>query len=116
MDTSFPLGRRSVGLTRGTAMTFVILLGLVSLFADMTYEGARSITGPYLAVLSSGLFSLRTPHGRYGRSRQYSPLPNLTTSIRGKLVWLSRHPSCWESGHAGPDTACRPSGLPTAPC
>lgn len=35
------------------AMTFVILLGLVSLFADMTYEGARSVTGPYLAVLGA---------------------------------------------------------------
>jgi MFS family permease len=34
-------------------MTFVILLGLVSLFADVTYEGARSITGPYLAVLGA---------------------------------------------------------------
>jgi MFS family permease len=29
------------------------LLGLVSLFADMTYEGARSITGPYLAFLGA---------------------------------------------------------------
>jgi MFS family permease len=28
-------------------------LGVVSLFADMTYEGARSITGPYLAVLGA---------------------------------------------------------------
>jgi MFS family permease len=36
------------------AMKFVILLGLVSLFADMTYEGARSITGPYLAMLGAG--------------------------------------------------------------
>lgn len=36
-----------------TAMSFVILLGAVSLFADMTYEGARSITGPYLAVLGA---------------------------------------------------------------
>ena len=35
------------------AFTFIILLGLVSLFADMTYEGARSITGPYLAVLGA---------------------------------------------------------------
>ncbi len=35
------------------AMTFVILLGLVSLFADMTYEGARSVTGPYLAMLGA---------------------------------------------------------------
>lgn len=32
---------------------FVILLGIVSLFADMTYEGARSITGPYLAILGA---------------------------------------------------------------
>lgn len=30
-----------------------MLLGVVSLFADMTYEGARSITGPYLAVLGA---------------------------------------------------------------
>lgn len=28
-------------------------MGLVSLFADVTYEGARSITGPYLAVLGA---------------------------------------------------------------
>jgi len=34
-------------------MKFVILLGFVSLFADMTYEGARSITGPYLALLGA---------------------------------------------------------------
>ena len=36
-----------------TALRFVILLGVVSLFADMTYEGARSITGPFLAVLGA---------------------------------------------------------------
>ncbi|HEV2614652.1 MAG TPA: MFS transporter [Gammaproteobacteria bacterium] len=36
-----------------TAYKFIILLGMVSLFADMTYEGARSITGPYLAVLGA---------------------------------------------------------------
>ncbi len=53
MDASSHIGCRHAGLTRGTAMTFVILLGLVSLFADMTYEGARSITGPYLAVLGA---------------------------------------------------------------
>ena len=35
------------------ALKFVILLGMVSLCADMTYEGARSITGPYLAVLGA---------------------------------------------------------------
>lgn len=31
----------------------MVLLGIVSLFADMTYEGARSITGQYLAVLGA---------------------------------------------------------------
>ncbi|MBI4528907.1 MAG: MFS transporter [Deltaproteobacteria bacterium] len=36
-----------------SALQFVILIGIVSLFADMTYEGARSITGPYLAVLGA---------------------------------------------------------------
>lgn len=35
------------------ALSFVVLLGVVSLFADMTYEGARSITGPFLAVLGA---------------------------------------------------------------
>jgi hypothetical protein len=38
---------------RRTTLRFVLLLGVVSLFADMTYEAARSITGPYLAVLGA---------------------------------------------------------------
>lgn len=38
---------------RRAALSFIVLLGVVSLFADMTYEGARSITGPYLAVLGA---------------------------------------------------------------
>jgi len=37
----------------GDAMKFIILLGIVSLLADVTYEGARSITGPYLAILGA---------------------------------------------------------------
>jgi MFS family permease len=36
-----------------TAFRFIILLGIVSLLSDMTYEGARSITGPYLALLGA---------------------------------------------------------------
>jgi len=35
------------------ALRFILFLGVVSLFADMTYEGARSITGPFLAVLGA---------------------------------------------------------------
>lgn len=40
-------------ITKKTAIKFVILFGLVSLFADMTYEGARSITGQYLSILGA---------------------------------------------------------------
>ena len=40
-------------IAASSALKFVVLLGVVSLFADMTYEGARSITGPYLAVLGA---------------------------------------------------------------
>jgi MFS family permease len=43
----------NMGITKRTAIQFVILLGIVSLFADMTYEGARSITGQYLAILGA---------------------------------------------------------------
>ena len=38
---------------KGIALKFVLLLGVVSLFADMTYEAARSITGPYLGLLGA---------------------------------------------------------------
>jgi hypothetical protein len=40
-------------ILKRSALKFVVLLGVVSLFADMTYEGARSITGPYLALLGA---------------------------------------------------------------
>ncbi|MBI3992279.1 MAG: MFS transporter [Candidatus Lambdaproteobacteria bacterium] len=39
---------------RRRATLLIVLLGLVSLFADMTYESARSINGPYLATLGAG--------------------------------------------------------------
>lgn len=35
------------------ALQFVVLIGVVSLFADMTYEGSRSITGPFLGTLGA---------------------------------------------------------------
>jgi MFS family permease len=35
------------------ALRFVLLIGVVSFFADFTYEGARSVTGPYLAILGA---------------------------------------------------------------
>ena len=40
--------------SRDKALRFVVSLGVVSLFADFTYEGGRSIVGPYLALLGAG--------------------------------------------------------------
>jgi len=39
--------------TGRSALRFVVLVGVISLFADMTYEGARAITGPFLATLGA---------------------------------------------------------------
>jgi predicted MFS family arabinose efflux permease len=38
---------------RTSAIRFIVALGIVSLFADMTYEGAHSIIGPYLKDLGA---------------------------------------------------------------
>jgi len=38
---------------KNVALQFIILMGIVSLFGDITYEGARSVTGPYLAILGA---------------------------------------------------------------
>ena len=46
-------GQENKDIPKGIAFKFVILLGMVSLLADMTYEGARSITGPYLVILGA---------------------------------------------------------------
>lgn len=71
------------------AMVFLILFGIVSLFSDMTHEGASSIRGAYLALLGasagaigfiSGLgeligYSMRYLFGRVtDRTRSYWPM------------------------------------------
>jgi MFS family permease len=38
---------------RATAVKFVVMIGVLSVFADFTYEGSRSILGPYLALLAA---------------------------------------------------------------
>jgi MFS family permease len=43
---------------RNTALRFIVCLGVVSLFADMTYEGAYSIIGPYFKELGAGAAAL----------------------------------------------------------
>jgi MFS family permease len=38
------------------ALHFIILMGIVSLLGDIAYEGARSVTGPYLYILGASAF------------------------------------------------------------
>lgn len=49
---STSVGEQKGGVRRA-AFVFVVVIGIVSLFADMTYEGARSIVGPYMQVLGA---------------------------------------------------------------
>ena len=43
----------SESAARRNAIIFIVLIGCVSLFADMTYEGGRSIAGPFLGSLGA---------------------------------------------------------------
>lgn len=45
-------------MSKKQAFLFIILLGLVSLFADITYEGARSIVGPFMKTLGASAATL----------------------------------------------------------
>ena len=40
------------------ALQFIFLLGIVSLFGDITYEGARSVAGPYLPSLGASALAV----------------------------------------------------------
>ena len=52
--------------TRGRAIRFIVMLGAVSLFADVTYEGARSITGPFLGLLGASAVVVAAVAGAEG--------------------------------------------------
>lgn len=45
------------------SLRFVILIGILSFFADFTYEGSRSILGPYLASLQASAFAVGVVSG-----------------------------------------------------
>jgi hypothetical protein len=45
--------RAACDISAPAATKFVVLIGIVSLFSDLTYEGARSVTGPFLAILGA---------------------------------------------------------------
>jgi hypothetical protein len=41
-------------LGKAVAWKFILLVGVISLFSDLAYEGARSISSPFLGTLWAG--------------------------------------------------------------
>lgn len=94
-----------------SALKFIVLLGFVSLCADATYEGARSITGAYLGALGAsgtivglvaGLgeligYGLRLLTGFLSdRTRQYWGITTLGYFINTAVVPLMALAGRWE--------------------
>jgi MFS family permease len=95
--------------TARSALQFVVLFGVVSLFADFAYEGARGVNGPFLGLLgASGLavgiiagagellgYALRLFSGRaVDRTGRYWPM-----AILGYLVQMLAVPALALAGN-----------------
>lgn len=98
------------------AMTFILLFGIVSLFSDMTHEGASSIRGVYLSLLGasagtigfiSGLgeligYSMRYVFGRLtDKTKRYWPM-----TIIGYVLDIAAVPALALVGEHGWIMAC----------
>src|SRR5205807_4440919 len=54
--------RLSIG-SASPAFTFVLTMGIVNLFGDVTYEGGASINGPFMASLGAGAVAISVTAG-----------------------------------------------------
>lgn len=97
------------------ALYFVLLFGVVNLFADMAYEGARGVTGPFLGMLGASAFvvgsvtgfgeflgyALRLVSGRLAdRSRLYWPITLMGYVVQMASVPLLALAGSWPSAAA----------------
>jgi MFS family permease len=105
----------SVNPGRKAALRFVLTIGIVSLFADLTYEGARSITGPLLATLGAtgavvgfvaGLgellgYGLRLVSGKISdRTKEFWPITLIGYFVQMAAVPLLALAGNWKSAAA----------------
>ncbi len=67
------------------AYTVIVLFGIVSLFGDVIYEGARSVSGPYLYLLGAGALAVGVIAG-LGEFLGYA-----LRLISGYLADITRH-------------------------
>jgi MFS family permease len=49
---------KSTPETARRARTFVVIMGIVALFGDMTYEGARGLVGPWMGLLGASAVTI----------------------------------------------------------
>ncbi|MDE2482055.1 MAG: MFS transporter [bacterium] len=87
---------------RNRSLAFVLLIGVLSLFADFAYEGARSVTGPFLALLGAGAVVISSVGGfgellGYGLRLVSGPLAERTgrywlITIVGYVIQLTSVP------------------------
>src|SRR5438477_7812456 len=96
---------------KSRALKFVLLIGVMSFFADFTYEGSRSIVGPYLAVLGASAtavgiiagfgellgYTLRLVSGRLSeRTGQFWPITLFGYTIQMAAVPLLALAGSWQ--------------------
>jgi MFS family permease len=70
---------------RSRAFRFVLMVGVLSVFADFTYEGSRSITGPYLLSFGAGALVVAVVSG-LGELLGYG-----LRLVSGRLADATRH-------------------------
>lgn len=110
------MSEKKKGSKISEAMLFLILFGIVSLFSDMTHEGASSIRGAYLSLLGAGAgtigfvsglgeligYSMRYVFGKItDRTKQYWPM-----TILGYVLDVLAVPALALAGENGWFFAC----------
>jgi len=76
------------GQLRTLALQFILLMGLVSMFGDIAYEGGRGVAGPFLATLGASAVVVGTVAG-LGEFLGYAiRLVSGTLADRTRAYWL----------------------------
>jgi MFS family permease len=103
---------RDRGWSARAGLLFVLLFGAVNLFADFSYEGARSVIGPFLATLgASGLivgtvggfgeflgYALRLVSGRWAdRTHRYWLITGFGYLVQMSVIPLLALASSWQA-------------------
>jgi MFS family permease len=105
------MGTVKQAILKSRALRFVLLIGIMSFFADFTYEGSRSIVGPYLALLGASAiavaaitgfgellgYGLRVVSGNLSDStRQFWPITILGYIVQMAAVPLLALAGSWQ--------------------